>query len=96
MINNSSDEELLKIAVKRARFQRHLVTYLVINAFLWIIWWFTSGDREANWGMPWPLWSMLGWGIGLVFQYMEAYGGSKGSLVNSEFEKLKKKRDQSI
>jgi hypothetical protein len=88
-----SDEELWRIASKRARFQRHLVTYFIINGFLWVIWWISAGRKGMNLEMPWPLWSMMGWGIGLVFQYMEAYGGGKKNLIDREFEKLKNKRD---
>lgn len=41
--------------------------------------------------MPWPVWSMLGWGIGLLFQYLNAYGGAKQDLVEKEYKKLKNK-----
>ena len=93
MDTNPSDEELWRIASKRAKFQRSVVSYFIINAFLWIIWWFTSGTYGKNMGMPWPIWPMMGWGIGLVFQYLEAYGGGKKGLIDKEFEKLKKDRD---
>ena len=94
MDNKLNDEELWKLAAKRARFQRHLATYFIMNAFFWAIWWFTDGRYDRNEGMPWPVWAMLGWGIGLAFQYMEAYGGGKTDMVNKEFERLKKQRDQ--
>ena len=76
---------------KRAGFQRSLVSYFVVNVFLWLIWWFTTGRRGFNREMPWPVWSMLGWGIGLFFQYLNAYGGGKQDLVEKEYEKLKNK-----
>ena len=85
------DEKLWQIARKRAGFQRSLVSYFVVNAFLWFIWWFTAGRRGINREMPWPVWSMLGWGIGLLFQYLDAYGGGKKDLVEKEYEKLKNK-----
>ena len=85
------DEELWQKAKKRAGFQRSLVSYFVVNVFLWLIWWFTTGRRGFNREMPWPVWSMLGWGIGLFFQYLNAYGGSKQDLVEKEYEKLKNK-----
>ena len=85
------DEQLWEIAKKRAGFQRSLVSYFVINGLLWFIWWFTAGRRGINREMPWPVWSTLGWGIGLLFQYLNAYGGGKQDLVEKEYEKLKNK-----
>ncbi|MBC7509983.1 MAG: 2TM domain-containing protein [Ferruginibacter sp.] len=85
------DEQLWQIAKKRAGFQRSLVSYFVINGLLWFIWWFTVGRRGINRDMPWPVWSMLGWGIGLLFQYLNAYGGAKQDLVEKEYKKLKNK-----
>lgn len=41
--------------------------------------------------MPWPVWSMLGWGIGLLFQYLNAQGAAKQNLVVKEYEKFKNK-----
>jgi len=34
---------------------------------------------------------MLGLGIGLLFQYLNAYGEAKKNLVEKEYEKLKNK-----
>lgn len=84
------DEALWEKAKKRANFQRSLVSYFVVNAFLWFIWWFTSG-RHGNTHMPWPAWVSAGWGIGILFQYMNAYGGGKNELVEKEYEKLRNK-----
>ncbi len=36
---------------------------------------------------------MLGWGLGLVFQYFAAYGGNKQTLADKEYEKLKKEKE---
>ena len=85
------DEQLWQQAKKRAGFQRSLASYFVVNTFLWLIWWFTSGKNGYNRDLPWPIWSMLGWGMGLLFQYLNAYGGSKHDLVEKEYEKLKNK-----
>jgi hypothetical protein len=86
------DEQLWRIAQKRANFRRHLFTYLVINGFLWGIWWFTVGRHDGFRGYPWPIWVMLGWGIGLAFNYFDAYHGSKEDIAQQEYEKLKKER----
>ena len=70
--NNEKDKQLWEIAQKRASFKRHLMTYIVVNIFMWAVWAMT-GSHRYNSGMPWPLWSTLGWGIGLAFHYFGAY-----------------------
>ncbi|RZM08645.1 MAG: 2TM domain-containing protein [Pedobacter sp.] len=86
------DDKLWRLAKKRAGFQRSLASYFMINAFLWLVWWFTSGRTGHNTGMPWPVWVMLGWGISLLFQYMAAYGAGKQDLVEKEYDKLKNRQ----
>lgn len=84
------DQELWKIAKKRVVFKRHLATYLIINALFWALWYFTHWHyRQA--GIPWPVWSMLGWGIGLLFSYLNAYALPKHNSVRKEYDKLKNK-----
>ena len=85
------DEQLWQQAKKRAGFQRSLVAYILVNALLWAIWWITLGRNGNNSDLPWPIWSSLGWGVGLLFQYLNAYGGSKTDLVEKEYQKLKNK-----
>ncbi len=92
-METNRDEELWQLAKKRASFQGSLVSYFVINAFLWLIWWFTTDNRTLRGHTPWPVWAMLGWGLGLVFQYFAAYGGNKQTLADKEYEKLKKEKE---
>jgi hypothetical protein len=49
-----------RIEAKRA-FRFHLALYLVVNLLLIVIW--ASTAR----GYFWPIWPMLGWGIGIAF-----------------------------
>ncbi|MCX6352963.1 MAG: 2TM domain-containing protein [Bacteroidetes bacterium] len=80
------DKELWNIARARVKFKTHLYTYLIVNAFLWGVW-FLQGEANGYW----PAWCSLGWGIGLAFNYMSAYYRPTQSHINKEFEKLKKK-----
>ena len=51
----------------------HLVSYLTVIAGLWLIWALTGA------GYPWPIWPMLGWGLGLLGHRGEpALCGGKG------------------
>ena len=86
------NERLWRIARKRAGFKKSLFSYIIINIFLWSIWWFSSGRHTGFTFIPWPLWVMLGWGIGLAFQYFDAYSGSGSSLTEQEYEKLKQRQ----
>lgn len=88
---DQNDEKLWRIARKRAAFKKNLFSYIVIVAFLWAIWWFTIGHRQ---GYPWPVWVMLGWGLGLGFQYFDAYTGSRQDLAVEEFKRLKNEEEQ--
>lgn len=81
------DEKLWKLAKKRAEFKKYLLTYLVINAFLWGFWLFNS-YRHGDFSFPWPAFVSLGWGIGLAFNYIGAYSGYKESLTEKEYNKL--------
>jgi hypothetical protein len=89
MTEEQKDERLWKIAQQRAEFKKSFFSYLVIVTFLWGIWWFTTGKNEGYSGYPWPIWVMLGWGIGLAFQYFKAYNGDKETLTAKEYKKLK-------
>lgn len=95
------DPVLWEIAQKRASFKSHLVTYLIVNAFLWAIWFMSSSSHEGfsleeiRWGhFPWPLWSTLGWGVGLAFHFAGAYIFPKANSVEGEYEKLKNQQQK--
>ncbi len=82
------DEQLRKIAKKRAAFKTVLLMYVLVNLFLVILWWFTSGSGSYFW----PMWPMLGWGLSLAFQYKDAYLNNGWLSEEREFEKLKKNK----
>lgn len=88
--NEEKDKQLWEIAQKRASFKQHLITYLLVNALLWILWAINQSNSYEN-GVPWPIWSTVGWGIGVVFSYIGAYVYPKSNSVEREYEKLKNK-----
>lgn len=87
------DARLWAIAKKRAGFKRDMVTYIVINAFLWLIWLLTSKGKYDG-GIPWPVWPTAGWGIAMVIQYFEAYKYPKENTAEKEYEKLKQQQNK--
>ena len=83
-------EDKYKIARKRAKakieFLRHLITYVIVIAFLAIV-------NNMTWGgYQWWLWAALGWGIGIVSHFFQVYA-FKGShfedkMVERELERM--------
>ena len=53
------DQAIVRVKAKRQR-RTHVVFYVVVNAFL-VLLWAVSGA-----GYFWPIWPILGWGIGLA------------------------------
>jgi hypothetical protein len=88
------DPELWDLAQRRASFKSHLLTYLIVNAFLWGIWYFSMPHQnDLRHSYPWPIWPTLGWGIGLAFHYVGAYVFPKSNSVENEYEKLKNSKN---
>lgn len=93
-MDNQKDEQLWRLAKKRASFKKNIFSYFVVNAFLWAIWWLTQGRYTGITGIPWPVWPMLGWGLGLAFHYFEAYGEGSDKAIEREYQRLKKEKEQ--
>jgi len=53
-------------AMGSLRLDPRVRTYLVVIALLWLVWLVTGA------GYPWPIWPMLGWGIGVVGHHRRA------------------------
>ena len=88
-IMESTDQQLWQLARMRAKFKRSLGSYSLVIPVLWVIWYISMPD-QAKWNhFPWPIWPMLGWGLGLTIQYLKAYHTLGESLEQSEYDKLK-------
>lgn len=85
-----SDEKLYQEAEARIGFKRHLSFYIAMNILVWAVWYFTSGMKGHYAGF-WPVWTTLGWGIGIAAHYIGVYVKSD-SAVEREFQKLKEKQ----
>lgn len=88
-VPNDKDPLLWNIAQRRAGFKKHLLSYIVLNAFFWLLWNFSGEGRQSDDFIPWRAWSMLGWGIGLLFHFMGAYVFHGSNQVEKEYQKLK-------
>ncbi|MBC3783944.1 2TM domain-containing protein [Spirosoma utsteinense] len=90
------DPHLWKQAKARVGFRMHLRSYLIINAGLWLIWAFSTFASDASFNtqhFPWPLFPMLGWGIGLAMHYVSVYNffGNERNMAEQEYQKLLRK-----
>ena len=78
----NSEDALREQAVTRLKkkrdFATHVFIYVLVNAFLVGIWAFTGGD------FFWPIFPILGWGIGLGANAWDVYG--RKPISDSEIE----------
>jgi 2TM domain-containing protein len=59
---------------KKRDLQAHLLAYVLVNLMLNGIWLVTNPG-----GFYWPVFPLLGWGIGMVFHIWDVYGPSEPS-----------------
>jgi hypothetical protein len=94
-VPEGKDPALWEIAQRRASFKGHLTAYIIVNSFLWAIWLFGGQRFDHGWDgrhYMWPIWPLLGWGIGLAFHFVGAYVFPKANLVENEYQKLRNKQ----
>jgi len=82
------DEKLWRMAKARVEFRSSFISYFIVNAFFVAVWFFSSGPESYFW----PIWCMMGWGIGIAYQYFHAFHGNKITSTEQEYEKLKKQK----
>ncbi|UCB45106.1 MAG: 2TM domain-containing protein [Spirochaetota bacterium] len=81
------DEKLAsakKAAKEKVDFIRHLIIYVAVIVFLIII------NNVTYSGYQWWKWPAIGWGIGVFFHFIGAWGFKGGKLKRLE-EKLTEK-----
>jgi 2TM domain len=80
-------EQAIKRLKKRRDFHGHVLIYLMVNAFLVVIWAMTMPD-----GFFWPVFPIVGWGIGVVMNawdvyFVEDFGEED---INREIERIER------
>jgi len=93
MPTQMTDEEIYKEAKKRVEekksFRSHFIIYLCVNALLVIIWAVTGA------GFPWFVFPLGGWGIGVLFHFLNIYVFSREAdtgEIEKEAEKIRKRQ----
>ena len=94
MADADDDLELRRLAIRRAdmklAFRSHLIAYVIVNGGLTAIWVATSFGHYF-----WPIWPMLGWGIGLASHAAAVYMDGEGlrdRMIQEEIERLRQSR----
>lgn len=91
-----SDDDIVRMAKARVSFKVHLVIYVAANLLFAAIWWLSSSTKRPTFSDApgadyyWPIWPMLGWGVGLMFHGLGAYGAGRG-WEEREIEKLRER-----
>ena len=90
MDQEEKDKTLWKLAKARVEFKTHLLTYIVINIFLWLLWLIISKGNASSLQSIWPIWATLGWSVGIIMHYFSVYHFNQFNSIEKEYEKLKK------
>ena len=64
---NDRREAAIKRLEARRAFQLHATLYVAVNLLLIVIWAMTGA------GYFWPVWPILGWGIGIAIHYWTVF-----------------------
>ena len=83
------------IAKKRVKARRDfastVITLVVVDAILIVIWFVATGGR----GYFWPLWPSIGFAIAIVFSGLNAYGLLNRDVtdgdIDAELDRMKRK-----
>jgi len=77
--------ELRRLAISQLRkkrgLQAHVLAYVMVNLFLNAIWLLVMPG-----GFYWPVFPLLGWGIGLAFHIWDVYGPTQPTQEQIERE----------
>ena len=91
LVTTSPDSELRERALvhlkKKRDFYGHLLVYVLVNSTLVAVWAMTSG------GFFWPVFPMLGWGIGVIMNAWDVWRGDfTAEQIAEEMRRLEHRR----
>lgn len=78
----------------RVSLMEHIGAYIIVNAFIFLIWALTTWG-----GYPWFLFVMIPWGMGLAFHVMKFLTGTKNEykrelMIKKEIERIRKNQEK--
>ncbi len=89
--DDSLRERAIKRLKKRRDFARHLLVYVLVNAFLVVIW--ALNDVHEFF---WPVFPIVGWGIAVVLNAWDVYRNDEfdEAQIRREIERLQEPPDR--
>jgi hypothetical protein len=69
-------------------FYIHLVIFVLVNAALLVVNWLTTPE------VRWSLWSLLGWGIGVVAHGLAVFGRMPNFVTRWQLRKMRELKDR--
>lgn len=98
-MNTEKDPALWKAAQERATFKYHVLIYFIFNLLFWVMWYIGLKEGAINgpesldesFDIPWPVWPMAFWGIGLLFHYIGVYR-TNTRWAEKEYKKLENRK----
>lgn len=89
-VEKENENKLYSMARKRAAFRIHLMIFILVNALLWVIWYFVFRGTEANdVGFQAVLFVTIAWLIILIGHHVFV-SVFNATFVEKELKKLKK------
>ncbi len=70
----------------RREFFSHLTTYAIINGFLVFVYMMSGG------GYFWPIWPMMGWGIGIAFHFVNTFFVAEEVIERGAWKLLRRRQ----
>ena len=90
-ITPEEEAKLAKMAARRTGFKKHLAIFILLNAFLWVVWSFLFRDSEDKTFLMAILFVLIVWLLVLILHYLMVYKWTK-SYKDKELNSLKKMR----
>ncbi len=92
-MNQQHQNALMQLATERVQFKKQLLSYVIVNIFLWFLWFggYMGSNRIFDFRIPTPAIIMFFWGFGLTFRFLKMYVIDTASMIEKEYEQLKNK-----
>ena len=82
--NEEGRQAAIKSLRRKRSFWGHFAAYVIVNG-LFVVLWLVLGLTSGAWFF-WPIFPMAGWGIGLAFNAVNAYGPASQPITEAEIQ----------